>query len=108
MVSGFISGEVGISAALDTFSTVYELPLTHFEIRQTDKQTNIQTDMNDHSTSLHTTRLNFESKWPNAFMEKKIMKKLTQKCTDMHTSRRPLNFPVYSIAFQSQTCTLTS
>ena len=35
--SGFISGEVGISAALDAFSTVYELPLTRFEIRQTDK-----------------------------------------------------------------------
>ena len=28
--SGFISGEVGISAALDAFSTVYELPLTRF------------------------------------------------------------------------------
>ena len=27
---GFISGEVGISAALDAFSTVYELPLTSF------------------------------------------------------------------------------
>ena len=27
---GFISGEVGISAALDAFSTVYELPLTRF------------------------------------------------------------------------------
>ena len=40
---GFISGEVGISAALDVFSTVYELPLTRFEIRQTDSQTNKQT-----------------------------------------------------------------
>ena len=27
---GFISGEVGISTALDAFSTVYELPLTRF------------------------------------------------------------------------------
>ena len=27
---GFISGEVGVSAALDVFSTVYELPLTRF------------------------------------------------------------------------------
>ena len=54
--SGFISGEVGISAALDVFSTVYELPLTHFEIRQTDRQTNKQTDENDHYTSLHATR----------------------------------------------------
>ena len=27
---GFISGELGISAALDAFSTVYELPLTRF------------------------------------------------------------------------------
>ena len=27
---GFISGDVGISAALDAFSTVYELPLTRF------------------------------------------------------------------------------
>ena len=37
--SGFISGEFGISAALDAFSTVYELLLMRFEIRQTDKQT---------------------------------------------------------------------
>ena len=35
--SGFISGEVGISVALDAFLTVYELPLTRFEIRQTNK-----------------------------------------------------------------------
>ena len=35
--SGFISGEVGISAALDAFSTVYELPLTRFKKGQTDK-----------------------------------------------------------------------
>ena len=27
---GFISGELGISAAEDAFSTVYELPLTRF------------------------------------------------------------------------------
>ena len=40
---GFISGEVGISAALDAFSTVYELPLTRFKKGQTDKQTNKQT-----------------------------------------------------------------
>ena len=38
--SGFISGEVGISAALDAFSTVYELPLTRFKKGQTNKQTN--------------------------------------------------------------------
>ena len=37
--SGFISGEVGISAALDAFSTVYELPLTRFKNGQTDRQT---------------------------------------------------------------------
>ena len=36
---GFISGEVGISAALDAFSTVYELPLTCFKKGQTDRQT---------------------------------------------------------------------
>ena len=50
--SGFISGEVGISAALDAFSTVYELPLTLLEIRHTDRQTNKQTDVHDHYTSL--------------------------------------------------------
>ena len=37
--SGFISGEVGISAELDAFSTVYELPLTRFKNGQTDRQT---------------------------------------------------------------------
>ena len=37
--SGFISGEVGISAALDAFSTVYELPLMRFKKGQTDRQT---------------------------------------------------------------------
>ena len=37
--SGFISGEVGISAALDAFSTVYELPLMRFKNGQTDRQT---------------------------------------------------------------------
>ena len=36
--SGFISGEVGISAALDAFSTVYELPLTRLKKGQS--QTN--------------------------------------------------------------------
>ena len=41
--AGFISGELGISVALDAFSTVYELPLMRFEIRQTDKQTNRRT-----------------------------------------------------------------
>ena len=35
--SRFISGEVGISAALDAFSTVYELPLTRFKKGQTNK-----------------------------------------------------------------------
>ena len=40
---GFISGEVGISAALDAFSTVYELPLSRFKKGQTDKQTDIRT-----------------------------------------------------------------
>ena len=39
----FISGEVGISAALDAFSTVYELLLTRFKKGQTDKQTDIRT-----------------------------------------------------------------
>ena len=34
---GFISGDVGISAALDAFSTVYELPLTRFKKGQTNK-----------------------------------------------------------------------
>ena len=48
---GFISGEFGISAALDAFSTVYELPLTRFKKGQTDKHT----DMNDHYTSLCDT-----------------------------------------------------
>ena len=42
--SGFISGEVGISAALDAFSTVYELPLTRFKKGQTDRQTDRQTN----------------------------------------------------------------
>ena len=53
--TGFISGELGTSAALDAFSTVYtyELPLARFEIRQTDRQTSKQTDMHDHSTSLN-------------------------------------------------------
>ena len=37
--AGFISGELGISAALDAFSTVYELPLTHFENRHTHTHT---------------------------------------------------------------------
>ena len=32
---GFISGDVGISAALDAFSTMYELPLTRFKKGQT-------------------------------------------------------------------------
>ena len=54
--AGFVSGELGISAALDAFSTVFELPLTRFENRQTDRQTNRHTDMNDHYTSLHATR----------------------------------------------------
>ena len=40
---GFISGEVGISAALDAFSTVYELPLMRFKNGQTDGQTNRRT-----------------------------------------------------------------
>ena len=57
--SGFISGEVGISAALDAFSTVYELPLTRFKNgqtdRQTDRQTDKQTDVHDHYTSLYAT-----------------------------------------------------
>ena len=48
---GFISGEVGISADLDAFSTVYELPLTRFKKGQTDKHT----AMNDHYTSLCAT-----------------------------------------------------
>ena len=42
---GFISGEVGISAALDAFLTVYELPLMRFKKGQTDRQTDKQTDI---------------------------------------------------------------
>ena len=42
--AGFILGELGASAALDEFSTVYELPLTHFEKRQTNKHTNRKLD----------------------------------------------------------------
>ena len=53
---GFISGEVGISAILDAFSTVYELPLTRFKKGQTNKQTDRHTDMNDHYTSLYELR----------------------------------------------------
>ena len=55
---GFISGEVEISAALDAFSTVYELPLTRFKKGQTDKQTDKQrhTDMTDHYTLLYELR----------------------------------------------------
>ena len=34
---GSISGDLGTSAALDAFSTVYEFPLTRFKNRQTDK-----------------------------------------------------------------------
>ena len=49
----FISSELGI--ALDAFLTMNELPLTHFEIRQTDRQTDKHTDMNDHSTPLCAT-----------------------------------------------------
>ena len=41
--AGFISGELGTSAALDAFSTVYELPLKRFKKGQTDRQTNKQT-----------------------------------------------------------------
>ena len=56
--AGFISGELGTSAALDAFSTVYELPLKRFKKgqtdRQTDRQTNRHTDMNDHSTAMPT------------------------------------------------------
>ena len=43
---GIISGDLGTSATLYAFSTVYELPLTRFEIRQTNKHA----DMNDHYT----------------------------------------------------------
>ena len=53
--SDFISGEVGISAALDAFSTVYELPLTRFKNGQTDRQADKQTDVHDHYTSLYAT-----------------------------------------------------
>ena len=35
----FISGELGFSATLDAFSTVFELPLTRFENTQTDIRT---------------------------------------------------------------------
>ena len=40
--AGFISGELGSIAALDAFSTVYELLLTCFENGQTDKQADKQ------------------------------------------------------------------
>ena len=55
--AGFISGELSTSAALDAFSTVYELLLTRFENKQADKQTDGHTctDMNDHYTSLYAT-----------------------------------------------------
>ena len=49
---GFISGQVGISAASDAFSTGYELPLTRFKKGQTNKQT----DAHDHYTSLYAAR----------------------------------------------------
>ena len=53
---GFISGEVGMSAALDAFSTVYELLLTRFKRdRQTDKQTDKHTDMTDRYTAISRT-----------------------------------------------------
>ena len=47
--AGFISGELGTSAALHEFSTVYELPLMRFKNTQINKHT----DMNDHYTSLY-------------------------------------------------------
>ena len=53
---GFISGEVGISAALDAFSTVYELPLMRFKKLQTNRQTDKHTDITDHYTSLYALR----------------------------------------------------
>ena len=54
---GFISGEVGISAALDACSTVYGLPLLNaFWDGQTNRQTDRHTDMNDRYTSLYALR----------------------------------------------------
>ena len=53
---GVTSGDFGTSAALNAFSTVYELPLARFEIRQTGRQTNKQTDVHDHYTSLYAAR----------------------------------------------------
>ena len=50
--ASFISGDLATSAALDAFSTVYELPLTRFKNRQTNKHM----DMNDHYNSLYATR----------------------------------------------------
>ena len=50
---GFISGEVGITAALDGFSTVYGLPLLN---AFWDGQTNKHTDMTDRYTSLYALR----------------------------------------------------
>ena len=35
--AGFILGELGAGAALDALSTVFQLPLTRFENRQTNK-----------------------------------------------------------------------
>ena len=47
---GFISGELGISAALDAFSTVYELPL--YNALKRDKQTDRQTYGHERSLDL--------------------------------------------------------
>ena len=57
---GFISGDLGTSAAIDAVSTVYELPLTRFENRQTDEQTrwcSYNTDLAWITYSTLTTRV---------------------------------------------------
>ena len=64
---GFISGDVGISAALDAFSTVYELPLTRFKKGQTDRQTNKQTDGRARSLYLALRYASREVKITSAF-----------------------------------------
>ena len=50
---GFISGDLGTSAAIDAFSTVYEQPLTRFENRQTDKQKQTNKQTHGHERSLY-------------------------------------------------------
>ena len=36
------------------------------------------------------------SKWPDALVKDKIMKKLTQKCTDLYSSRKELRHMIHA------------